>query len=394
MASFADLVKAQRQSGKSPLLSLSGAYNQQLSEKFDVRNKLFKDSGLMTALFPSLKGYKAQPISAKDRSLTSPSAMVQGASTSPSMTKAIARDLRISARNSMVLPSIARNMATMVRIWGGKPAKVPKGYTETPGGGDGGTGKKGAGKGAEGGSSIVGSVLGGIGNAVSGIGSIFGSIVGGVGSVVGSILGGVGSLLGGAASSVLGILGSALSGMGIWGILIAGIAGFALFSIFKSVDFSALGSGIGGLMDSIQSSLSGLFDDLDDMSGGRLSEFVKWTKDTFKSAVDRIVAGLETALELFKGLGTAVMQDMHGFMINLFQENKGKILGMIAIGAMGALGGFNTLTGAAVSLAVAAAMAAYGKMTGEKSIEELQSENDLLKQEYAQKKKQGREEIE
>ena len=49
-------------------------------------------------------------------------------------------------------------------------------------------------------------------------------------------------------------------GMGIWGILIAGIAGFALFSIFKSVDFSALGKGIGGVMDSIQSSLSGLFE--------------------------------------------------------------------------------------------------------------------------------------
>ena len=31
------------------------AYNQQQMEKFDVRNKLFKDSGLMTALFPRVK---------------------------------------------------------------------------------------------------------------------------------------------------------------------------------------------------------------------------------------------------------------------------------------------------------------------------------------------------
>ena len=76
MASFADLVKAQRQSGKGVVTSLSGAYNQQQMEKFDVRNKLFKDSGLMTALFPGLKGYKARPVSAKDRASVSPSPLM------------------------------------------------------------------------------------------------------------------------------------------------------------------------------------------------------------------------------------------------------------------------------------------------------------------------------
>ena len=85
----------------------------------------------MTALFPGLKGYKARPVSAKDRASVSPSPLMQGATTSPSMSKEIKRDLRITARNSMVLPSMARNMASLVRIWGGKPAKVPKGYTET-----------------------------------------------------------------------------------------------------------------------------------------------------------------------------------------------------------------------------------------------------------------------
>ncbi len=384
MASFADLVKSQRESGKSALLSLSSAYNQQQMEKFDVRNKLFKDSGLMTALFPSLKGYKAKPISAKERASVAPSPIMQSASTPSPITKAIARDLRISARNSMVLPSIARNMATLVTIWGGKAAKVPKGYTEAPGGGA--AAKKPPGK-SGGGSSILGGVASGIGGMLGGVGSILGSVVGGLGSVIGSILGGVGSLLGGAASGIMGILGSALSGMGLWGVLIAGVAGFALYSIFKGVDFSSLGKGIGGVMESIQSALSGLFNDLDDMSGGRLSEFLNWTKNTMKGAIDRIAAGIETAMELFTQLGTAVLIDMKGFFTNFFQENKGKIFALMAIGLMGPRA-LLTLPGAAI----ATIAGLVGAATGERSIDELKSENEALKKEYERRKKEGRQE--
>ncbi len=384
MASFADLVKAQRQSGKSVLTSLSGAYNQQQMQKFDVRNKLFADSGVMTALFPGLKGYKAQPISAKDRALTSPMPLSQVGSTSPSLSKAVARDLRISARNSMVLPSIARNMATLVTIWGGKAAKVPKGYTEAPGGGAG--AKKPPGK-SGGGSSMFGGIASGIGGMLGGVGNVLGSMVGSLGSVIGSILGGVGSLLGGAASGIMGILGGALSGMGLWGVLIAGVAGFALYSIFKGVDFSSLGKGIGGVMESIQSALSGLFNDLDDMSGGKLGEFIKWTKNTIKGAIDRIGAGIETAMELFSELGTAVLLDMKGFFTNFFQENKGKIFALMAIGLMGPRA-LLTLPGAAI----ATIAGLVGAATGERSIDELKSENESLKKEYERRKKEGRQE--
>ena len=384
MASFSDLVKAQRQSGKSVVTSLSGAYNQMNLQRYDPRNALFSKGGIMTSLFPGLKGYQASPASSK-----SPSSMVSpGISGSPTALSSIARDARISARNSMALPSIARNMAQMVRIWGGTPAKYfekakakEDAYEAKQGGGK--KGFPGLGKSAGGGGFNIMGMLGGVG-------SLFGSVVSGAGSIIGSILGGVGSLVGGAFSGIFGLLSSALGGMGIMGIVIAGVVGFALYSLWKSLDFSKIGSGIGDTMSSIKEALSGLYKELDEMTGGKLGKFVDETQKMFQSTVNKIASGLETAINLFKDLGSAVLQDMYGFMINLFQENKGKILGMIAIGAMGALGGFSTLTGAAVSLAVAAAMAAYGKMTGEKSIEEAQSENDALRQELKKVMKDGR----
>ena len=184
MASFTDLVRAQRQSGKSAITSLSGAYNQLNRQKLDPRNALFSQAGLMTALFPSLKGYQASPVSKK-----SPTSMLSPElSGSPTALSSIARDARISARNSMALPSIARNMAQLVRIWGGTPAKYFEGarqkeekYESKFGGGK--KGLPGLGKTSGGGGFNILGMLGGIGSAA-------GSLLGGVGSVVGSILGG------------------------------------------------------------------------------------------------------------------------------------------------------------------------------------------------------------
>ena len=383
MAKFADLVKAQRESGKGIIGSLSGAYNQQNMQKFDVRNKLFSRSGLTTSLFPGLKGYQAQPISSK-----APGSMISPAlSNSPTALSSIAKDAKISARNSMALPSIARNMARMVKIWGGTPAKYFDSAAEKETAKEakfGGSGKGGGvlGKGKAGGGGIMG--------MLGGVGSMLGGALGSIGSVAGSILGGIGSLLGGAASGIFGVLTSALGGMGFMGILAAGAIGFVLYQIYKSLDFSSLGGGLGDAFSGIKESLSNIFGKVDDATGGKLGKFIDEVKDTFKSTVNKIAAGLDTAINLFKDMGIAVLQDMYGFMMNLFQENKGKILGMIAIGAMGAMGGFSTLTGAAVSLAVAAAMAAYGKMTGEKSIEEAQSENSVLREELKKVMKEGK----
>lgn len=398
MATFTDLVRAQKQAGKSAVTSLSGAYNQMNMQRFDPRNALFSKSGLMTALFPSLKGYQATPISRKNiPSNVSPLAQ-QGVSDSPTVLKSIARDSRTSARNSMALPSIARNMAQIVRIWGGTPAKYFEGAKqkeeqyETKFG----TGKKGLpglGKTAAGGGfnimSLLGSIGKGVGGIFSGIGSIAGSLVGGAASIVSSIFSGIGSLVGGAFSGIFSVLGGALSRMGFMGVILAGVVGFALYSLSKSLDFSKLGEGIGISLDSIKKALTKLYDDVDEASGGKLSRFVDDTQKLFRSTVNKIAAGMETALNLFRDLGTAVLKDMYGFMYSFFKENQGKVLGMVTIGALAAFAGVGSLKGAAVQAAIAAAMAAYGAMTGEKTLEELEQQKKELTKELELSKKTG-----
>jgi len=341
MASFTDLVRAQRQSGKSAVTSLSGAYNQQLKERYDPRNALFTQKGLMTALFPSLKGYQASAVSGK-----SPSSMIAPEiSGSPSALSSIARDSKISARNSMMLPSIAKNMAQMVRIWGGTPAKYFEGakqreekYESKFGGGR----KAGPGLGKTAGGGGF-NILGMLGGALSGIGSVAGSLLGGAASIVGSIFGGIGSLVGGAFRGIFGVLSGALGNMGFMGVVLAGVVGFALYSLYKALDFSKLGGGIGDSLSSIKEALSGLYKELDGMTGGKLGTFIDDTQKMFKQTVDKIAAGMQTAINLFKDLGTAVIKDMYGFIYNIFKENQGKVLGMVTIGALAAFAGADKL---------------------------------------------------
>jgi GH24 family phage-related lysozyme (muramidase) len=398
---------------------LGSALVERAKEKFDPR-QTFSQSGLLAAMLPSLfKAYKSPTRAVAKK--TSP--LIEKESSSPSLegkidllveeSRAVKINTKMMAKNSLVMPMMARDMnlirqnvqkitkiqgasaATKSDMFFKRSSEREKEYEE----------KKekelayGVGKklpfakdSKEKGSGILGllgGAFGGIGSALGGIAGAAGGVLGSVGGIITSILGGIGGLVGGAFSGIFSILGSALSGMGIYGVILAGAAGFALYSLWKSLDFSGVGSGIGDSLKSIKDALSGLYDELDKMTGGKLSEFVEDTKKMFQSTVNKIAAGLDTAIGLFKDLGTAVLKDMYGFMINLFQENKGKILGMIAIGAMGALGGFNTLTGAAVSLAIAAAMAAYGKMTGEKTIEEARTENEALKAELQKTMKEG-----
>lgn len=382
MASFTDLVRAQRQSGKGAVTSLSGAYNQLTREKYDPRNALFSKGGLMTALFPSLKGYQASPVSGK-----SPSSMISPEmSSSPTALNSIARDSRISARNSMMLPSIAKNMAQLVRIWGGTPAKYFEGAKQREEKyeskfGSGRKGMLGLGKTAGGGRFNILGMLGGIGSAA-------GSLLGSAGSIIGSILGGIGSLVGGAFRGIFSVLGGALGNMGFMGVVLAGVVGFALYSLYKSLDFSKLGSGIGNSLSGIKEALSSLYSELDSITGGRLSTFIDDTQKMFKKTVDRLAAGMETAITLFKDLGTAVIKDMYGFIYNIFKENQGKVLGMVTIGALAAFAGVGGLKGAAVSAAIAAAMTAYGALTSEKSLGEMKSDLEETKKARAKTEEQ------
>jgi trimeric autotransporter adhesin len=212
-------------------------------------------------------------------------------------------------------------------------------------------------------------ILGMLGGALGGVGSLLGSVVGGITNVAGSILGGIGSLLGGAASGIFGILGSALGGMGFMGILAAGAIGFVLYQIYKSLDFSKLGNGLGDAFSGIKESLSNIFGKVDGATDGKLGKFVDDVKDAFIKVTIRVSAAIETATELLMKLGGAVLKDFGGYFKNFFEENKGKIYALMAIGIMGPRA-LLTLPGAAIT----AIAAAVGAATSEKSTQQLKEE--------------------
>jgi len=314
MASFTDLVRAQRQSGKSAATSLSGAYNQLNMQRFDPRNALFSQTGLMTALFPSLKGYQASPISKK-----SPTSMISPeVSGSPTALSSIARDARISARNSMALPSIARNMAQLVRLSGGTPTKYFEGakekeekYESKFGGGK--KGSTGLGKTSGAGGFNILSMLGGLG-------SIAGSLLGGAASAVGSILGGIGGLLGGAVSGVFGVLKGALGGMGFIGILAAGALGLLIYQLYQSLDFSGLKKNINNFTDELTKGLDSLTD-------GEFSKTMKELREGFKTFSLQVTSIVETTMELMSKLVIATVRDIMGKIENFYEDIRFQITG-------------------------------------------------------------------
>ena len=123
---FKDVLKKQRQSGSGILSSVAGAAGAQAREALDIRNILFSKGSLLSALFPNVKGFKA------DGKMTKPSSLVSEKSpTSVDLSDAkletINQNTKVSAKNSMVLPSMARDMNVMrqnivklVKLSGGK----------------------------------------------------------------------------------------------------------------------------------------------------------------------------------------------------------------------------------------------------------------------------------
>ena len=128
MVTFTDIVKEQRQQGAGVFSSLGKAAGQRTLERIDPRNYLFKRSGLLTSLFPGLKGYQAKGGSSEMKS--------PGASSSLGQTNLVVDkldELKIvqqeTAKNTLVLPIIARDMNIMrqnilklVKLSGGKPS--------------------------------------------------------------------------------------------------------------------------------------------------------------------------------------------------------------------------------------------------------------------------------
>jgi hypothetical protein len=127
---FKDILKKQRQSGAGIASSLGTAASSTVRENLDIRNYLFTKGSLLGALFPNVKGFKAGaggnvPKSAPN--LFSPSSMSAGLS--DDKLNIISQNTKIAAKNSMVLPAMARdmnvmrqNIVKMVKLSGGSPS--------------------------------------------------------------------------------------------------------------------------------------------------------------------------------------------------------------------------------------------------------------------------------
>lgn len=109
---FRDLVKQQRQSGSGIVSSVGSAVGSSVKESMDIRNYLFKSGSLLNTLFPNVKGFK--PSNAGSKSKTSPTSILSsGSSLSDSKLDAISQNTQIAAKNSNILPSMARDMNVM-----------------------------------------------------------------------------------------------------------------------------------------------------------------------------------------------------------------------------------------------------------------------------------------
>ena len=399
MASFSDLVRAQRQSGSGVLGSLASAYNQQMLEKLDPRNRLFSRKGTLTALFPGLKGYQAssRTSSMKDGSIATPAL---GNVEVISRLDSIAKDTKLSAKNSMVLPMMARdmnlvrqNIAKLVKLQGGTAATKADMFFKRAGDRESAYESKfgklsgatsvgrpsgGRGGGGTGIMSVIGGLLGGLGSAagglVGGIGSAAGGLLGllggaasGIASVVGSVVSGISSMIGGVAGGLFAGLGSIFGSMGFLGILAAAATGFILYQLTKSIDFEKLGKefDVGGTWNSMTQALERLTEKFtkgaDEITGGAFSDTMFAIRKGFRDIVVTTVATIKTGMEIMSNVFMGAVKDSIGFTKNFYDDHESDILaGVAAIGAMTVLGGIGLIGGGIGGAAMGAGIGLIG----------------------------------
>jgi murein DD-endopeptidase MepM/ murein hydrolase activator NlpD len=246
---LAQILRQELKAGTNLPQALAMANVASLREKGDYRN-LFPKSGVLgQVLRASLgKGYQY------DRSVEKSSGGRGAAGNAAGALTAGAT--RLTARNTMVLPAMARdmniikqNLASLVRSSGKKAftrpqnnylsmgPKKPKPGASTgsssSAGGDSTLSKlfSGAGFAASLASGIVSNIFSVMGSMLS----FGGSLISGAVGILGSVLGGALNIGGGIVGGILGGLGSVVRGMGIFGIIALAGAGFLMYQISKNI---------------------------------------------------------------------------------------------------------------------------------------------------------------
>jgi hypothetical protein len=140
MATLADVIRKKRSGGQSRTGSFLGSLKDKLKEGIDPR-QLINQTGILTALFPSLKAYKAKGVSntigekLNKKSSELISSSIQTPQISDVDLKAISINTEIAAKNTMILPNMSRdvnvmrqNISKMVKVVGLKPETKADSY--------------------------------------------------------------------------------------------------------------------------------------------------------------------------------------------------------------------------------------------------------------------------
>ena len=106
---FTEVVRGRRESGQSAYESFFGSVKDKLRERTDVR-QILPQGGLLTALFPQLKAYKAGTQRGERLSSPSPAGALSGSE--PAL-QALQMNTMIAAKNSLVLPAIHKDINLM-----------------------------------------------------------------------------------------------------------------------------------------------------------------------------------------------------------------------------------------------------------------------------------------
>jgi hypothetical protein len=311
---FEQIYRQKTKEGEGTFSALGEAARERAKERADLR-RLFPNTGMLGAMLESAFG-KAYKAGAKDAKKDSKPASERGASAFEDKSLNVIRmNTAIMAKNSMVLPGMARDMNVMrqnitrltkhttgsaatkadahflkakereaayeTQIAGKTPAEKREERAKPAAGG------------------IFKSLFGGIGSILGGTlalgGSVISSLVSGLGSVLGAV--------GGVASGILGVVGSAVSGLGIMGIIALAGAGYLISKMNKSGAFDDFSLGkMFGLEPRTDG--KGLFED----TANRLDKF--FATDKFTETLNQIkgsFAGLAAAsLKVFSNLSDMV----------------------------------------------------------------------------------------
>jgi len=406
---LAQILRAELKSGKGMSDSLLNAFAANMKEQKDWR-KVFPKQGVFGQVMRGVfgQGYrygaKAQRESA--------------GSSGSGLSSVTAGAIRITARNSMFLPSMARdmnimkqNMQLLVRASGRKAYSRPEsGFNKTKLGAPKKTAPKAASSAGAGGgvTDIAGGVMGGIFSTFSFVSSLAGSIVKGLGSVLGTGLSIGGSLISGAAgllgsvfsgimgvgggilSGVLGGLASIVSGMGIFGIIALAGAGYLAYAISKSVtgtiNFDEIGKRIRDFFnfkegETFVSALYKVLGKVDEKTGMntvgimekvevQFSRFLAYSGDVLSKVIDIVqITGRLAILEMQKAF-----LDYGTIIIDYMGQIGGALLGgkllaptvgaAVAGAASGAKGGFGGMAIGAVMGVLAGGATIWGSAKG------------------------------